>query len=197
MNQQSAISRQQFFQRLQSVQPRSRKAWRAWLQKHHATSSGVWLVIAKKHTGIPSLTYGEAVEEALCFGWIDSLMHPIDDKLYRQVFTPRKPKSVWSALNRARVEKMIAAGLMTAAGMAMITLAKKSGTWEALKQIEQLELPADLKKALHANGAAKTNWPRLTPARRKMFLYWLNDAKRPETRATRIASIIDRVAQAL
>jgi uncharacterized protein YdeI (YjbR/CyaY-like superfamily) len=180
---------------LPEFQPGSRKAWRAWLQKHHTTSSGVWLVYAKKHTGIASLTYNDAVEEALCFGWIDSLLHPVDDTFFKQVFTPRKPKSVWSAPNRARVEKMIAAGLMTAAGMAMITLAKKSGTWEALKQIEQLELPADLKKAVNTNIAAKKNWPRLTPGRRKMFLYWLNDAKRPETRATRIASIVDRVAQ--
>jgi uncharacterized protein YdeI (YjbR/CyaY-like superfamily) len=180
---------------LPEFQAGSRKAWRAWLQKHHATSSGVWLVIAKKHTGIPSLTYGEAVEEALCFGWIDSLMHPIDDTLYRQVFTPRKPKSVWSAPNRARVEKMIAARLMTAAGMAMITLAKKSGTWDALKQIEQLEAPADLKQALNANAAAKKNWPRFTPGGRKMLLYWLNDAKRPETRSKRIASIVDLLAR--
>jgi uncharacterized protein YdeI (YjbR/CyaY-like superfamily) len=195
MNQQSAISRQQFFQRLQSVQPRSRKAWRAWLQKHHATSSGVWLVIAKKHTGIPSLTYGEAVEEALCFGWIDSLMHPIDDKLYRQVFTPRKPKSAWSALNRARVEKMVAAGMMTAAGMAMITLAKKSGTWEALKHVEDLDAPPDLKKAMSASATAKKNWPDYSPGMKKMLLYRLNNAKRPETRAKRIAGIVEAVTR--
>src|SRR4051794_22783456 len=108
---------------LRQFQPRSRAAWRAWLKKHHATSRGVWLVYAKKHTGIPSLTYAEAVEEALCFGWIDSLIHPIDDSLYKQIFTPRKTKSAWSALNRKRVERLIEAGLMTAAGLALVTLA--------------------------------------------------------------------------
>ena len=85
---------------LASVQPKSRKAWRAWLAKNHASSSGIWLVYAKKHTGIPSLTYNDAVEEALCFGWIDSLLHPIDDSLYKQIFTPRKEKSAWSAVNQ-------------------------------------------------------------------------------------------------
>src|SRR5262245_65589542 len=85
---------------LPTLQPRSRKAWRAWLQKYHDTSSGIWLVYAKKHTGIPSLTYAEAVEEALCFGWIDSLVHPVYDSLYKQIFTPRKPSSAWSTLNK-------------------------------------------------------------------------------------------------
>src|SRR5215204_6440331 len=114
------------------VQPKSRAAWRAWLQKNHASSSGIWLVFAKKHSGIPSLSYADAVEEALCFGWIDSLLNPIDDTLYKQMFTPRKAKSVWSALNKQRVDKLIAAGAMTAAGMAIITLAKKTGRWESL-----------------------------------------------------------------
>jgi len=182
---------------LPQVQPRSRKAWRAWLEKHHASSAGVWLVYAKKHTGIPSLTYNDAVEEALCVGWIDSLMHPVDDKFFKQVFTPRKTKSVWSAPNRARVAKMIAAGLMTAAGMATVALAKKSGTWEALKSVESLEMPGDLKKAINANAAAKKNWPGYPPGIRKIFLYRLNGAKRPETRAKRIAGIVDIVARNL
>src|SRR5574342_781441 len=102
---------------LPSLQPRSRKAWRAWLTKNHATSPGVWLIYAKKHTKIPSLSYNDAVEEALCFGWIDSLIHPIDDSLYKQIFTPRKAKSAWSAVNRTRAERLIEAGLMTAAGL--------------------------------------------------------------------------------
>lgn len=112
-----------------AFQPKSRKAWREWLKKHHASSPGIWLVYAKKHTGIRSLSYNDAVEEALCYGWIDSLIHPIDEDLYKQMFTPRKPKSVWSAANKARVERLIAAGLMTAAGMALIALAKKNGNW--------------------------------------------------------------------
>ena len=102
---------------LPEFQPKSRKAWRTWLQKHHASSTGVWVVYAKKHTGIPTLSYDESVEEALCFGWIDSLRHPVDDKLWRMVFTPRKPKSAWSGPNRLRVAAMIKAGLMTDAGL--------------------------------------------------------------------------------
>jgi uncharacterized protein YdeI (YjbR/CyaY-like superfamily) len=172
------------------LQPRSRKAWRAWLQKHHASSSGVWLVYAKKHTGIPSLTYNDAVEEALCFGWIDSLLHPVDDQFFKQVFTPRKPKSAWSALNRTRVERIVAAGLMTPPGLAMIELAKKTGTWGALRAAEDLELPDDLAGAIKASAKAGKHWPTYTVSQRKMLLYNLRDAKRPETRAKRIARII-------
>jgi uncharacterized protein YdeI (YjbR/CyaY-like superfamily) len=180
---------------LASVQPRSRKAWRTWLEKNHASSSGIWLVYAKKHTGIPSLSYNDAVEEALCFGWIDSLLHPIDDNLYKQIFTPRKEKSLWSALNRKRVERLAAGGLMTAAGIKLIDLAKKSGTWEAHAPSETLTMPAELKKALNANASAKKNWPTYTESQRKMFLYMVNGAKRPETRAKRVARVIESVSK--
>ena len=179
---------------LKQLQPKSRQAWRAWLTKNHATSSGVWLVYAKKHTKIPSLTYNDAVEEALCFGWIDSLLHPIDDSYYRQVFTPRKPKSRWSALNRTRVERLIEAGLMTAAGLALITVAKKTGTWTAHAPSETLTLPPELRKAINANPAAKKNWPNYTESQRKMFLYTIHGAKRPETRAKRVARVIEIVS---
>src|SRR5438876_857466 len=127
-----------------TFQPQSRKAWREWLKKHHASSPGIWLVYAKKHTGIPSLSYNDAVEEALCYGWIDSLIHPIDQELYKQIFTPRKPKSAWSAANKARVERLIAGGLMTAAGMALVALAKKSGRWSTLDQAAALTMPPEL-----------------------------------------------------
>jgi uncharacterized protein YdeI (YjbR/CyaY-like superfamily) len=179
---------------LSQFQPRSRAAWRAWLKKHHAKSPGVWLIYAKKHTGIPSLTYNDAVEEALCFGWIDSLLNPIDDALYRQIFTPRKAKSSWSALNRTRAARLIESGLMTAAGLAPIMLAKKNGHWEAHKPSESLTIPPELRKALNANPAAKKNWPTYTESQRKMFLYMVNGAKRPETRATRVARVIDIVS---
>jgi len=180
---------------LRQFQPRSRAAWRAWLDKHHTTSPGVWLVYAKKHTGIPSLTYNDAVEEALCFGWIDSLIHPIDGSLYRQVFTPRKARSLWSALNRKRAARLIEAGLMTAAGMALITLAKKTGCWTAHAAAESLTVPPELKRALAANADAKKNWPTYTESQRKMFLYMVNGAKRAETRAKRVARVVDIVAR--
>lgn len=179
---------------LKQIRPKSRQAWREWLKKNHATSPGIWLVYAKKHTKIPSLSYNDAVEEALCFGWIDSLVHPIDDSTYRQVFTPRKQKSRWSALNRTRAAKLIEAGLMTAAGLALITLAKKTGTWEAHVPSETLTIPPELKKAINANAAAKKNWPTYTESQRKMFLYMVHDAKRPETRAKRVARVIEIVS---
>jgi uncharacterized protein YdeI (YjbR/CyaY-like superfamily) len=180
---------------LPTVQPRSRKAWRAWLQKHHDSSSGVWLVYAKKHTGIPSLSYADAVEEALCFGWIDSLVHPVDDSLYKQIFTPRKPSSAWSPLNKKRVEKLIAAEQMTAAGMTMIELAKTNGQWEAHAQTEALTMPPELKKALNENANAKKNWPTYTVSQQKAFLRMLHDAKTSDTRAKRIARILDIVSK--
>jgi uncharacterized protein YdeI (YjbR/CyaY-like superfamily) len=178
------------------VQPTSRKAWRDWLKKHHATAPGIWLVFAKKHTGLPSLTYNDAVEEALCFGWIDSLLHPIDDALYRQMFTPRKPKSSWSPSNRARVERLVAAGLMTAAGMALVAIAKKNGTWKAADPSSSTPaMPPDLRKAIDANAAAKKNWPAYSPGMRKGFLLRVTSAKRPETRGARIAEVVDMVAR--
>jgi len=180
---------------LPELQPRSRQAWRTWLQKHHATSSGVWLVYAKKHTGIPSLTYNDAVEEALCFGWIDSLMHPMDDARYKQIFTPRKPTSAWSALNKKRVEKLIAGGLMTDAGMKMIELAKTNGRWDAHAHTEALTMPPELAKALNGNASAKKNWPTYTMSQQKAFLRLLHDAKTPETRAKRIARILEIVSK--
>src|SRR5262245_39090058 len=177
------------------VQPKSRTAWRAWLEKNHASSSGIWVVYAKKHTGIPSLTYADAVEEALCFGWIDSLIHPIDDSLFKQIFTPRKEKSMWSALNRKRVETLIAKGLMTPAGVKLIDLAKKTGRWDARPDTEALKIPPELKKALNANPAAKKNWPTYTTSQQKGFLRMVDDAKTPETRAKRVARVIDIVAR--
>ena len=153
--------------------------------------------MAKKHTGIASLTYGDAVEEALCFGWIDSLLHPVDERFFKQAFTPRKPKSNWSAPNRERVARMIEAGMMTEAGLTMIRLAKETGTWEAQQHVEQLIVPPDLQQAIDASAAAKQHWPSCPPGMRKAFLYRLNDAKRPETRAKRIAAIVSIVARKL
>jgi uncharacterized protein YdeI (YjbR/CyaY-like superfamily) len=179
------------------LQPKSRAAWRRWLERHHATTPGVWLVYAKKHSGIPSLTYNDAVEEALCFGWIDSLMNPVDDQFFKQAFTPRKPKSNWSAPNRERVARMIEAGLMTEAGLKMVTVARDTGTWEAQRHVEQLIVPPDLQQALDKSAAARKHWPSCPPGMRKAFLHRLNDARRQATRAKRIAAIVSIVARKL
>jgi uncharacterized protein YdeI (YjbR/CyaY-like superfamily) len=180
---------------LERYRPESRKAWRAWLRRHHAASPGVLLVFAKKRTGVPTLSYDAAVEEALCFGWIDTTRYALDGGFYLQAFMPRKPRSAWSALNRERAARMIEQKLMTPAGMALIELAKRTGTWTARAEAETLTVPPELRTALNADAAARHAWPALTPARRKTFLYYLLDAKRPETRAARIAEIVRRVAE--
>lgn len=182
---------------LPRVRPKSRKAWRDWLEKNHASSKGVWLVYAKKHSGLPSLTYNDAVEEALCFGWIDSKINPIDDAFYMQVFTPRKRVSAWSTLNKARVERLLAAGLMTAAGLVVVKAAKDSGTWNATKHVEELTIPPDLEKAIKANPDASRNWTSYSASRRKGVLYRLAGAKRPDTRARYLQDIIENMARNL
>jgi uncharacterized protein YdeI (YjbR/CyaY-like superfamily) len=182
---------------LPRVRPKSRKAWRAWLAKNHASSTGVWVVYAKKHTRLPSLTYNDAVEEALCYGWIDSKINPIDDAFYMQIFTPRKVKSAWSALNKTRVKRLVAAGLMTAAGLAVIKAAKTSGAWDAWKQVEELAIPPDLEKAIKANPEASRHWASYSASRRKGVLYRLAGAKRPETRAKYLREIIENMASNL
>jgi len=147
-------------------------------------------VYAKKHTGIPSLTWQEAVEEALCFGWIDSLRRPVDDTCFAQLFTPRKPKSTWSAINKASVERLIAAGLMEPAGLDVVERAKATGRWSALDHVESHTLPPDFAAALAKNPAAARGYESFSPFVRKQFLYRLNSAKRPETRAKRIAELV-------
>jgi uncharacterized protein YdeI (YjbR/CyaY-like superfamily) len=179
---------------LKKVQPKSRAAWRAWLDKHHAASQGVWLVYAKKHTGLPTVSYEDAVLEALCFGWIDSLMKSIDDRFHMQVFTPRKPKSAWSASNKARLAKLMKAGLMAPAGLAAVKAAKKSGSWNSYAGVDALTMPPELKRAFDANPKAKKNWSTYTESAQRSFLHMVNGAKRPETREKRVARVIDLVS---
>lgn len=176
------------------VEARDRQRWRAWLEKNHARSPGVWLVFYKKSAGRPTVRYDEAVEEALCFGWIDSLMKPVDDQRYRQLFTPRKPKSRWSQPNKDRVARMIAAGQMTEVGMKKIRAAKRDGSWAHMQAPDSLVVPPDLRRALSADKHAKENFERIPRGRRKQFLGWIHDAKRPETRQRRITQVVEVAA---
>jgi len=160
------------------------------LKKNHAGCPGVVLVYAKKHTGLSSLDWDEAVEEALCFGWIDSKRMPLDADFFLQIFTPRKPKSRWSGLNKKRVAALIEAGLMAPAGQAAIELAKKTGAWAAFDHIEAMVIPPDLRKALAATPGASAKFKALSTSRRKQFLYFMNDAKKEETRVKRIAYLL-------
>ncbi len=175
---------------LKTLYAKDRKAWRTWLEKNHAKSPGVWLIYYKKNSGKKRLEYNDAVEEALCFGWIDSTSRPLDEKKYMQRFTPRKIKSGWSSLNKERIQRMIDQGLMSAAGLAKIGIAKKNGSWESLDKIyapvEQLEIPEDLAKAYSKNKKAKTNFENFPVFTRRQFLCWISSAKREETRKARV-----------
>lgn len=177
------------------VHPKTRGAWRQWLAKNHATSDGVWFVYFKKTTGKPRVEYGEAVEEALCFGWIDSKSEQIDEERTKMMFTPRNPKSGWSKLNKQRVKRLIEEGRMTEAGRATIASAKRNGTWTALDAIEALEVPPDLAKALAANKRAASHFDAFSPSSKKIVLLWIQSAKRQETRDKRVAETVRQAAQ--
>jgi uncharacterized protein YdeI (YjbR/CyaY-like superfamily) len=177
---------------LKTIHPKTRNAWRTWLARNHAKSQGIWLIFHKKTANKDRLPYADAVEEALCFGWIDATIRPIDAHTYMQWYCPRKAKSVWSKLNKSRVDKLIAAGLMTPAGHARIDLAKSNGQWSHLDAVESLTMPADFAKALRAAGpGARRHFDALSPSARKILLYRVHDAKRPETRTARITAAVE------
>jgi uncharacterized protein YdeI (YjbR/CyaY-like superfamily) len=172
------------------VHAKNRTAWRQWLERHHGTSPSVWLVIYKKNSRKTGVSYNDAVEEALCFGWIDSKMNVGDEERYILLFSPRKPGSIWSKSNKQRVERLIEEGLMTAAGLEKIEAAKQDGSWNTLDSIEDLILPADFKKALEGNIAAKKNFAGFNNSSKKMILYWIESAKHQETREKRIRQTV-------
>ncbi len=173
---------------------KDRKAWRKWLERNHTKSSGIWLIYYKKSSGKKRVEYNDAVEEALCFGWIDSTSRPIDEEKYMQRFTPRKPKSGWSGLNKQRIQRMTKQGLMTPAGVEKMEIAKKNGSWESLDKIyapiDQLQIPDDFEKALSKNEKVKTNFHNFPAFTRRQFLYWINSAKRDETKKARIKQAV-------
>ncbi len=166
------------------------ESWRNWLGYNHKLKQAVWLIIYKKGTGIPSLTYDQAVEEALCFGWIDSKPNKRDENSFYQFFAKRKPKSNWSALNKSRVEKLLAANKMHASGLAMIELAKQTGTWTALDKVEQLDIPADLQVIFDSNPIAEGHFAGFPKSSKRGILEWILNAKRPETRQKRIEETV-------
>jgi len=172
------------------AQPTSRAEWRQWLATHHASAPGVWLVYCKKASGQPSVTYPEAVEEALCFGWIDSHPRKLDADRTQLLFTPRKPRSGWSKVNKERLTRLEAAGQLMPAGLAAIARAKQNGAWESLDAAEAGHIPADLAAALAANDVAQANFTAFSPSARKQILTWVLGAKQPETRARRVAETV-------
>lgn len=178
---------------LELVVPASREEWRTWLAANHATSKGIALAVAKKNGSRAGVAYEEAVEEALCFGWIDSTTRTLDADRYTILVTRRKRGSVWARSNKERVKRLTAAGLMTPAGQAAIDAAKADGSWTILDEVEAGTVPADLAAALDAAQVAD-RFAALTPSVRKMALYHIASAKRPETRAKRIAETVAQMA---
>lgn len=183
-----------FDDQLESIYASDRKTWREWLANNHLTERGIWLIYYKVKSGKPSVKYSEAVKEALCFGWIDSKVKSLDGDRYQQIFTPRKPKSVWSKLNKQYIEELIEQGLMTTVGLEKIEAAKQDGSWYSLDAIEALIIPPDLKQALEVNQTAKLNFEAFSNSLKKNILFWVDSAKRPETRLKRIEQTIMEAA---
>ena len=173
----------------------NRDAWRAWLEANHATAREAWLVLYKKHTGQPGLSLVEAVEEALCFGWIDSVLRPIDEEKFALRYSPRKKGSIWSETNKRRVARLIKQGKMTEAGLTKIREAKANGEWQkATLREETINIPADLKKGLKADRQAWRNFESLAPSHKKQFIYWITSARTDKTRQRRIKETVRLVA---
>jgi uncharacterized protein YdeI (YjbR/CyaY-like superfamily) len=183
-------------QEILTVCPQNRQQWREWLQAHHAQQPAVWLVYHKKASATPTLTWSEAVDEALCFGWIDSQAKPLDAETYQQFFSPRKPTSGWSRVNKQKVDRLLAEGHLAPAGLAAIERAKQNGSWTLLDEVEELRLPADLALAFAEQPAAHRHFLALSRTAKRNLLLGLVLAKRPATRQQRIAAILALAAGA-
>ena len=172
----------------------NRDDWRSWLEKNHETEKEIWLIYYKRHTAKSTIPYDHAVEEALCFGWIDSIIKRIDAEKYARKFTPRTAKSTWSQLNIRRARKMIAEGKMTTAGLKLFRETKKRGFKPELPK-KRLVLPSDLKQALANNKKAWENFKNFAPGYRRLYIGWITDAKRKETREKRIMQTVKWAAE--
>ncbi|MBM3300524.1 MAG: YdeI/OmpD-associated family protein [Deltaproteobacteria bacterium] len=174
----------------------NRRKWREWLEKNHDKSDEIWLIQYRKHTRIAGMSYKEALEEALCFGWIDSRTRRLDDDRFLLRFTPRKPNSLWSKINKETAERMMAAGQMTPAGLSTIEEAKRNGRWQsAYTSRDPVDLPRDLEEALRGDEEAWRNFNRFAYSYQTQYSYWVLSAKKDETRKKRIAEVVRRSAE--
>jgi uncharacterized protein YdeI (YjbR/CyaY-like superfamily) len=174
----------------------SQQDWEEWLKEHHADSGGIWLKLAKKETGIASLSYAEALEVALCFGWIDGQKASFDDRYWLQKFTPRGPRSIWSKVNRDKATALLASGRMYPAGRRQVELAKADGRWEAAYESQsKIAIPDDFQRELDKNQRAKEFFTTLNSVNRYAILFRIQTAKKPETRAARISTFIEMLSQ--
>ena len=174
----------------------NRQAWRSWLTEHHATESEAWLVIRKKRSDLPRLFLEEAVEEALCYGWIDGRLNTRDAESFLLRFSPRKPNSIWSMSNIRRIEKLQQSGAMTEAGLASVREAKESGQWQAAIAREHPEvIPAALEAKLRRKKGALSAYRNLPAWRKKQYMHWLQSAGRDKTRRKRMEAIVERLGR--
>ncbi len=174
------------FDEAPEVQPADREAWRRWLEDHHATARGVWLISWRPSSGRTNLDNEAGVEEALCFGWVDSRGGKVDEQLTKLYFAPRKPRSGWARPNKERIERLMATGRMAPAGISAVERAKANGSWTILDAVERLEVPDDLEAALEARPPARRHWEAFPRSARRALLQWIALARREETRAKRI-----------
>jgi uncharacterized protein YdeI (YjbR/CyaY-like superfamily) len=174
-------------------EPRSREEWRSWLEANHATAPGVWLVSPRGRDR--PVDYEAAIEEALCFGWVDGRAGTVDAARGKLHFAPRRPRGGWAATNKARVARLTAAGRMSPAGLATVERAKADGSWSLYDSVERLEVPQDLATELDARAGARDHWDAWPPSARKQALAWLVTAKRPETRARRVVTTAEMAAR--
>ncbi len=178
------------YNKLHTFHAKTRQEWRAWLEQNHQSEQSVWLIIYRKESDTPSVYYPEAVDEALCFGWIDSKPNKRDEQSYYQFFSKRNPKSNWSKVNKAKVAKLMAQGLMQAEGLKMVDLAKQNGTWNALEEVDKLTVPDDLMALFSKNRIAFAHWEQFAPSSRRGILEWILNAKQAATRQKRIEETV-------
>jgi uncharacterized protein YdeI (YjbR/CyaY-like superfamily) len=175
----------------QRLEPEDREEWRAWLENNHDTSTGVSVVTRKKNSPGKGVTYEEAVEEAIAFGWIDSRVNKLDEKSFLQLYTPRKPGSIWSKSNKARVARLTEQDRMAPSGVEKVAAAKRDGSWSRLDRVEAGRIPADLRLAMRAEPPAEKNFKALPVSVKKQVIFWVESARRPDTRETRIMKVVE------
>ncbi len=182
---------------MKTFYPKNNEAWRKWLEKNHLREQSIWIIYYKVKSNKPTVKYTDAVDIALCYGWIDSKQLPIDDEKYMQFFSKRKPKSVWSKINKVKVERLIGEGKMATAGFESIETAKQNGCWNILDDAENLVIPKDLEKEFKKYKNAKINFLNFSRSDKRNILQWLTMAKRPETIQKRIDEIASLAAERL
>lgn len=182
---------------IETFSPTSRENWREWLAENHRSKQSIWLVYYKIQANIPTVSYNDAVDEALCFGWIDSTKKSLGNDTFMQFFSKRKPNSVWSKINKGKIQRLIDEGLMTEAGFESIEKAKQNGSWSILDEVEELIIPEDLENEFNTKAGSKDFFLSLSKSVRKAILQWLVLAKQAETRQRRIAEIAELASQKL